>query len=383
MNDVVIVSARRTPFGKFLGALASRSAIDLAIQAGEAALEGIDREKIDQVILGNVLSAGQGMNMARQVGVGLSLPLSVPAFTLNMMCASGLHSISLAASLIQSGGARAILCGGSESMSQAPHLLPRSRTGIALGDGKLVDSLLRDGLVDSFNHKHMGLTAEALAERYAISREDQDAYAALSQQRVEAAHESGAFAAELVPLTELSRDEHPRSGTTAESLAKLKPVFSETGTVSAGNASGINDGAALLLVAERTYAESQDWPILAQITGQAAVGCDPETMGLGPVFAIRQLLQQLETALEDFDTIEINEAFAAQVLACLAELKLPPERINPQGGAIAIGHPIGASGARLVTHLAHGIHAGATESALASLCVGGGMGVAMSLRKGT
>ncbi|MEX2579525.1 MAG: acetyl-CoA C-acyltransferase [Verrucomicrobiales bacterium] len=377
MNDVCIVSARRTPIGRFLGSLANESAVDLACHAGEAALGDLDRSKIDQVIVGNILSAGQGMNIARQIGVGLGLPIATPAFTVNMMCASGMQAISLATQAIRAGGAKAVLCGGTESMSNAPHLLPRSRSGIKLGDGTLVDSILRDGLVDPFDHAHMALTAETLATKYAISRADQDAFAAVSQSRHEAASRDGVFADELAPHEKLAADEHPRADTSVESLAGLKPAFDRTGTVTAGNASGINDGAAMLLLADRETAEANDWPVMAVIDETASIGCDPKEMGLGPVHASRKIGR----SLEEFDAIEINEAFAAQVLACLREMEIGTDRINRHGGAIALGHPVGASGARLVAHLAWRIHRGEAGTGLATLCVGGGMGSAIALKQ--
>ena len=377
MNEVCIISARRTPIGRFLGSLARESAVDLACHAGDAVLADIDRGKIDQVIIGNILSAGQGMNIARQIGVHLGLPISAPAFTVNMMCASGMQAISLAAQAIRCGDANAILCGGTESMSNAPHLMPRSRAGIKLGDGKLVDSILRDGLVDSFDHSHMAFTAENLATKYDISREEQDAFAAESQRRYEDALQRGAFADELVVHAKLDADEHPRADTTTESLAGLKPAFDAEGSVTAGNASGINDGAAMLHLASREAAEANDWPIMAVVDDSASVGCDPKEMGLGPIYASRKL----GVSLDKYDAVEINEAFAAQVLACLREMKLETDRINPNGGAIAMGHPVGASGARLVAHLAWQIQRGEIHSGLATLCVGGGMGSAISLKK--
>ena len=377
MNEVCIISARRTPIGRFLGSLARESAVDLACHAGDAVLADIDRGKIDQVIIGNILSAGQGMNIARQIGVHLGLPISAPAFTVNMMCASGMQAISLAAQAIRCGDANAILCGGTESMSNAPHLMPRSRAGIKLGAGKLVDSILRDGLVDSFDHSHMAFTAENLATKYDISREEQDAFAAESQRRYEDALQRGAFADELVVHAKLDADEHPRADTTTESLAGLKPAFDAEGSVTAGNASGINDGAAMLLLASREAAEANDWPIMAVVDDSASVGCDPKEMGLGPIYASRKL----GVSLDKYDAVEINEAFAAQVLACLREMKLETDRINPNGGAIAMGHPVGASGARLVAHLAWQIQRGEIHSGLATLCVGGGMGSAISLKK--
>lgn len=380
MTDIAIVAAKRTPIGKFLGAFKDLSAVQLACAAGEAALAGIDRKQIDQIILGNILSAGQGMNIARQVGVHLGLPIDVPAFTVNMMCGSGLQTVLLAAQAIKAGEAKAILCGGTESMTNAPYLLPRARGGYKLGDGILVDSILRDGLHDSFDHRHMAQTSEALAKEYGITRQDQDEFAARSQALTAAAQKRGAFADEIVPVNGLSADEHPRPDTTAAKLANLKPSFDPQGSITAGNASGINDGAALLVVADLAVAKQRDWPVLAKLTGGTVIGCEPGRMGLGPAHAIRKLLPR-DAALAEFDTIEINEAFAAQTLACVRELKLDQNRLNVHGGAIALGHPIGASGARLAVHLAHRIARGEISSGLATLCVGGGMGIAATFTR--
>jgi acetyl-CoA C-acetyltransferase len=368
-----IASAKRTPQGRFLGSLVKHSAVDLAVAAGRAALAGLDPERIDLVIVGNVLGAGLGMNVARQVGVKLGLPLRVPAFTVNMMCASGMQAVRLAAQAIMAGEARIILCGGAESMSNAPHLLPRSRTGYKLGDAVMVDSLLRDGLVDAFSGEHMGLTAERLAKSHSISRADQDRFAAASQQRWKTARDAGRFADELVSIEGLAEDEHPRPDTTAEKLSTLKPTFQNDGSVTAGNASGLNDGAAMLVVCDEAAGREAGLEPLMLIEKTAAVGCDPDLMGLGPVYATRAL----GIAPEVFDAIEINEAFAAQALACIRDLGLDENKVNADGGAIALGHPIGASGARLLVHLAHQSH----RRSLATLCVGGGMGCAVALRK--
>jgi acetyl-CoA C-acetyltransferase len=343
-------------------------------------LAGIDRKQIDQVILGNILAAGQGMNIARQVGVQLGLPIEVPAFTVNMMCGSGLQTVLLAAQAIKAGEARAILCGGTESMTNAPYLLPRARGGYKLGDGVLVDSILRDGLHDSFDHRHMAQTSEVLAKEYGITRQDQDEFAARSQSLTAAAQKQGAFADEIVPVNGLAADEHPRPETTTAKLATLKPSFDPQGSITAGNASGINDGAALLIVADLAAAKQRGWPVLAKLTGGTVIGCEPGRMGLGPAHAIRKLLAG-DAALAEFDAIEINEAFAAQTLACVRELQLDQSRLNVHGGAIALGHPIGASGARLAVHLAHRIARGEISSGLATLCVGGGMGIAATFAK--
>lgn len=380
MVEICIVAARRTPIGRFLGSLKDRSAVDLACVAGEAALRGLDPALVDQMIVGNVIGAGLGMNVARQVGVRLGLPLSVPAYSVNMMCASGMQAVLLAAQSIRAGESRVVLCGGTESMSNAPYLLPRARSGLKFGDATLVDALLCDGLVDAFDHRHMAFTAEALAKQYGISRTEQDEFALRSQQRFESARAAGRYADELVPIDKLERDEHARAETTLEGLAKLKSAFDSQGTVTAGNASGINDGAAMLVLAERDFAVQQGWPILAVLESGATCGCDPKLMGLGPVHAIRRLIERDGLKIDSLDTIEINEAFAAQTLACVRELSLDESRLNPDGGAIAMGHPIGASGARLVVHLAHRLARGESSHALASLCAGGGQGIAAVLK---
>ena len=376
MNEVVVLAAKRTPIGRFLGGLADFSAVDLGIAAGDAALAEIAKSDIDQVIIGNVLSAGAGMNVARQIGVGLKLPLATPAFTVNMMCASGLQAVLLAAQAIRTGAANCVLCGGTESMSQAPYLLPRARSGYKLGDGTLVDTVLRDGLVDAFDHRHMALTAEALATEFGVSRDDQDQFALQSQQRYATSQAANVFAGEIVPVKKLTADEHPRGDTTRERLAGLKPAFDPAGTVTAGNASGINDGAAMLVLASAEFAQQRGYAPLARFVDGVAVGCDPKWMGLGPVHALRRLVTHTKCELREQDHIEINEAFAAQALACVRDLRLEPSRINPHGGAIALGHPIGMSGARLAVHLVHQLVAGKVDRGYAALCVGGGMGIA-------
>ena len=381
MTDVWIVAAKRTAQGRFMGSLSKRSAVDLGVAAGRAALGGggIAPADVDQVIVGNVLAAGAGMNVARQIAIGLGVPVAVPAFTVNMMCASGMQAVALAAQAIVARQARVVLCGGAESMSRAPYLLERARGGYKLGDGVLVDSLLRDGLVDAFSGEHMGLTAERLAEQYAIGRAEQDAFAAESQRRHAAATAGGRFADEITPVDGLAHDEHARADATVQSLAGLKPAFRPDGTVTAGNASGINDGAAMLVVCDAQTARSRGWRSLAALAGTSVVGCEPALMGLGPVHATRRLAEQTGTSPDAFDAVELNEAFAAQALACLRELKLDPARVNPDGGAIAIGHPIGASGARLLVHLAHRVARNEVRRGLATLCVGGGMGAAAAV----
>lgn len=380
-TPIFIVAAKRTPFGRFLGSLAHLSPVELARLAGDATLAGLDRSAIDLCILGNVLSAGHGMNISRQVALALDLPQATPAYTVNQMCASGMTSVLNGILAIRSGEAEAVLCGGTESMSQAPRLLKDSRTGKKLGDTRAIDSLLNDGLIDPSSREHMGLTAELLADRYGISRSAQDQFALGSHQKWDAANRQGAFDTERLSLPDLAIDEQARPDSSLEKLAKLSPSFKSDGTVTAANASGLNDGAALLVLASAAACERHGWQPLARVTGWATVGCEPQTMGLGPVHAIRHLCARFQQNLSDFDTIEINEAFAAQALSCVKELDLDPDKFNTQGGAIAIGHPIGASGARLATHLAHRIAAGTIQSGLGSLCVGGGMGIALALEK--
>ncbi len=381
MKTIYIVAAKRTPQGRFLGGLVKRTAVDLAKAAGAEVLKTVSPDRIDQVILGNVLAAGQGMNIARQVSVGLDIPLDRTAYTVNMMCASGMQSVFLAVQAILAGQARVVLAGGTESMSNAPFLLDRARTGYKMGDGVLIDSVLRDGLTDTFSRQHMGLTAELLAEKYNVSRSDQDAFACRSQQKYARALAEGNLADEIIPVDDLTQDEHPRPDVTVEKLATMKPAFKPNGTVTAGNASGVNDGAAMLVVADEDAVSKNGWKPFAKISGWANVGCDPNLMGLGPVHAARKLCQTFNVSLDDFDTIELNEAFAAQSLACQKELNLKDDRLNPDGGAIALGHPIGASGARLLVHLAHRIARGKTKTGLATLCVGGGMGSAIMLQQ--
>lgn len=379
---VYIVAAKRTPQGRLLGALSTYSAADLAVHAGAAALEGVSPDIIDRAIVGNVLGAGQKLNIARQVALRLNLLVHVPAFTVNMACASGMLAVSLAEQAIRLGEAEVVLCGGTESMSNAPYLLPKARRGYKLGDGVLIDTALSDGLTDALCGEHMGITAERLAKEYKLDRDMQDAFALRSQQRTAQAMERGVYTDELVTVGKLERDEHPRQDSTSDTLASLKPAFDPAGTVTAGNSSGINDGAAMLLVASAEAVKKHGLTPLAEVEASTQIGCDPKRMGLGPVYAIRALCDKLGCAVDAFDSIELNEAFAAQALACMIDLKLLPDadHVNRHGGAIALGHPIGASGARLVTHLAHQVHKGHSQRALATLCVGGGMGSAMSLR---
>lgn len=395
MNRVVIVDAKRTPFGRFRGALATQSPVDLAVAAAEAMLTPIDRSLVDQVILGNVLSAGQGMNIARQVAVKLQLPLRTPAWSVNMMCGSGLQSALAGVAAIRAGEARVVLAGGTESMSQAPLLIARPGKGQAPDATAAVDCMQRDGLVDSFSNRHMGWQAEDLATRFEISRQAQDAFAYRSQQLCAAAQTAERFSNELVPLADLGADQHPRPEVSRADLAALQPVFDPAGTVTAGNASGVNDGAAVVLLAEREFALAQGWPVLAEWVAGVVVGVDPQEMGLGPVEAIKALLKRTGRQWESIDTLEINEAFAAQTLACLDQLGLSLDvatvnkhvtspsghqlEFNSDGGAIAIGHPLAASGGRVLGHLAWKIARGESRSAIGSLCIGGGMGIAALL----
>jgi acetyl-CoA C-acetyltransferase len=323
-----------------------------------------------------VLSAGLGQNVARQVALGAGVPDSSIAYSVNMMCASGLHAASLAASIIKAGEAKVVLCGGAESMTNAPYVLEKARGGYKLGDGALIDTVLRDGLVDAFDHQHMGVHTDALAESLGISRDAQDRFALQSQRRAAAAMAAGAFNDEVAALKELAVDEHPRPDTTIEKLGSLKPAFAKTGTVTAGNASGINDAAAMLVLCDEETARANGWRALAVFSGHASAGTEPGKFALGPIVATNQLCRRMGTSPDMFDTVELNEAFAAQALACIDGLRLDPALVNVDGGAIALGHPIGASGARLLVHLAHRTARGQSKRSLASLCVGGGMGIA-------
>jgi acetyl-CoA C-acetyltransferase len=379
MDRICIVAAKRTPQGRFLGGLKKYSAIELAIFAAKEALKKVDVNDIDQVILGNVIMAGQGMNPARQIAVGAGIPIDKPAFTVNMMCASGMQAVILAAQAIKTGAADAILCGGTESMSNAPFLLDKVREGYKLGDGVLIDTILRDGLIDSFEKEHMGMTAERIAEKYKITRKEQDEFALLSKDRYFKALKKGIYDDELVKVGDLINDEHPRVDTTIEKLCALKPAFSINGTVTAGNSSGINDGASMLVVCNEDFASMRGLDVMAVLSSNASIGCDWRFMGLGPVYATRRLCKENNLKVDDFDTIELNEAFASQSLACIRELEIDMDKVNPDGGALALGHPIGASGARIIVHLALRIKHGRGKKALASLCVGGGMGSSIAL----
>jgi acetyl-CoA C-acetyltransferase len=387
----VIVAAVRTPIGRFGGVFKDLPAWRLGASAIAGALSrvGLEPAAVEDVIMGNVLQAGQGMNPARRASMTAGLPDSVPAVTVNMVCGSGLRAVVMAAQAIALGEAQIVVAGGMESMSQAPYLLTGARFGYRLGHGMLVDSLLAEGLTDAFHDCHMGITAENIAREYGIGREEQDGYAVESQRRAALAWETGAFADEIIPVevpgrqgSELvTRDEHPRPETTLEGLLRLRPAFDPAGTVTAGNASGINDGAAALVVMAEERARALGLEPLARIRSWAWAGVPPRVMGLGPIPALRQALARAELRIEDLDLYEVNEAFAVQVLAVQRELGLDPQRLNIHGGAIALGHPIGASGARILVTLVHALRRTGGRYGAAALCIGGGMGIAVIVER--
>jgi acetyl-CoA C-acetyltransferase len=386
---VAIVASARTPIGKFLGSFADVTPAELGAAATRGLLEkaGLAGEVVDALIYGCARQAGGGPNVARQVSIASGIPKERPAFTVNQACGSGLQAILLAADRIRLGRARVILAGGTENMTRVPYLLDRARLGYRLGHAPLVDGMYRDGFLDPICGKLMGETAETLADQYAISRAEQDAYALESQRRAGAAIEGRRFDREIVPVTVRGRkgetviaaDEHPRPGTTLEEMAKLPPVFREGGTVHAGNSSGITDGAASVIVASESAARERGLPVQAWLGASATVGVDPAVMGIGPVPAVRQMLEEAGRPLEAYELIELNEAFAAQVLACDRELHIDRARLNVNGGAIALGHPIGCTGARIVTTLLHEMERRRARLGLATLCVSGGLGIALEL----
>ena len=380
MTRVVIVAAQRTPFGRFRGQLARVAPVELATLATRAALKSLDPTAIDLLILGNVLSAGHGMNLARQVAIRSGLPTATPAYTVNLMCGSGLQAALLGVQAIRAEEARAVVVGGVESMSQAAFAVPRPVKGQLLDLNAAVDSLQQDGLIDSFSRRTMGQTVEDLAREYGITRVEQDTLAIRSHRLAQAAILEGRFRHELVPVGDVTSDESPRPDLSVEALGTLRTVFEEQGTLTAGNSSGVSDGAGMLVLAEANYARQRGWQALAEWRNGLVTGCDPQRMGLGPVAAIRQLLDKTDLCLSDFDTLEINEAFAAQALACLRDLQVKvddsPLCFNPDGGALALGHPLAASGARLLIHTAWRIANGQSARTLLSLCIGGGMGIA-------
>ncbi|KTT47631.1 acetyl-CoA acetyltransferase [Pseudomonas oryzihabitans] len=392
MQDVVIVAATRTAVGSFQGSLATVPAIELGATVIRALLEqtGVAPNQVDEVILGQVLTSGAGQNPARQAAVKAGLPHEVPALTLNKVCGSGLKAVQLAAQAIRCGDAEIVIAGGMENMSLAPYVLPKVRTGLRLGHAELVDSMISDGLWDAFNDYHMGQTAENLVQKYQLSREAQDAFAARSQQRAAAAVESGRFRAEITPVLIPQRkgdplafdtDEGIRADTTAEGLARLKPAFAKDGSVTAGNASSLNDGAAAVLVMSAAKAAALGLEPLAHIAAYASAGVDPAIMGIGPVSATRKTLEKAGWQLGDLDLIEANEAFAAQALAVGQELGWDDEKVNVNGGAIALGHPIGASGCRVLVTLLHELRRREGRRGLATLCIGGGQGVALAVER--
>ena len=387
-NDIAILAATRTAIGSFQGTLSGlpAHALGAALIRGILEKTGIAPAEIDEVVLGQILTAGSGQNPARQAAIAAGLPHAVPALSLNKVCGSGLKAVHLAAQAIALGDADLVLAGGQESMSLAPYVLPKARTGLRLGHAQLEDSLIRDGLWDAFNDYHMGITAENLAERYGITREQQDAFAADSQRKAAEAIAAGRFQDEITPISIPQRkgdpvlfdtDEQPRAGTTADALAKLRPAFKKDGTVTAGNASTINDGAAVLLLASAQKAKALGLPVLAWIRGYASAGVDPAVMGIGPVPATQKTLNKAGWRIGDLDLIEANEAFAAQALAVNQELGWDTARVNVNGGAIALGHPIGASGARILVTLVHELIRRDARKGLATLCIGGGQGVAI------
>ncbi len=389
-DQVVIISGCRTPIGTFGGAFKDVTAVELGTIAVREAVRraGVRPDQVDEVVLGCILQAGLGMNPARQAAINAGLPESVPAHTVNKVCGSGLKAVMLATQAVRCGDAEVVVAGGAESMSCAPYLLPGVRWGERLGHGQALDHMIHEGLTDAFHDIHMGITAENVALKYGISREDQDRFAAESQARAEAAIKEGRFKDEIVPVpvagknqTLVDTDEHPRPGTTAESLAKLKSAFKPDGTVTAGHASGLNDGAAAVVVTSAARARWLGAAPLARVVSYASAAVDPKIMGIGPVPAVRKALEKASLSADQIDLFELNEAFAAQSLAVLRDLKLDPARVNVNGGAIALGHPIGASGARILVTLMHALRARDKRLGLASLCIGGGQGVAMVIER--
>ncbi|MCF3194911.1 acetyl-CoA C-acetyltransferase [Pseudomonas bubulae] len=392
MQDVVIVAATRTAVGSFQGSLAHVTAVDLgaAVIRQLLAKTGLDGDQVDEVIMGQVLTAGAGQNPARQAAIKAGLPFAVPALTLNKVCGSGLKALHLGAQAIRCGDAEVIIAGGQENMSLSNYIMPGARTGLRMGHSQIVDTMISDGLWDAFNDYHMGITAENLVDKYDISREAQDAFAAASQQKASAAIAAGRFVDEITPVLIPQRkgdpipfttDEQPRASTTAESLAKLRPAFKKDGSVTAGNASSLNDGAAAVLLMSAAKAKALGLPVLARIAAYANAGVDPAIMGIGPVSATQRCLSKAGWTLQQLDLIEANEAFAAQALAVGQELNWDASKVNVNGGAIAIGHPIGASGCRILVTLLHEMLKRDAKKGLATLCIGGGQGVALAIER--
>lgn len=392
MQEVVIVAATRTAIGSFQGSLANVSAVDLgaAVIRQLLAQTGLDPAEVDEVIMGQVLTAGAGQNPARQASIKAGLPFAVPAMTLNKVCGSGLKALHLGAQAIRCGDADVIIAGGQENMSLANYVMPGARTGLRMGNAQIVDTMISDGLWDAFNDYHMGITAENLVQKYDISREQQDAFAAASQQKAMAAIEAGRFVDEITPILipqrkgdplSFATDEQPRAGTTAESLGKLKPAFKKDGSVTAGNASSLNDGAAAVILMSAEKAKALGLPVLAKIAAYANAGVDPAIMGIGPVSATRRCLDKAGWSIDQLELIEANEAFAAQSLAVAKDLEWDLNKVNVNGGAIALGHPIGASGCRVLVTLLHEMIKRDAKKGLATLCIGGGQGVALALER--
>ncbi len=389
-TDIVIVSATRTPVGSFNGSFANTPAHELGALVMKSAMEqaGVDAAEIDEVVFGQVLTAAQGQNPARQAAIGAGIPDSATAWVLNQVCGSGLRTVAIAAQQIQTGDATIMMAGGQENMSLSPHA-QHMRSGFKMGDYKMIDTMIKDGLWDAFNGYHMGQTAENVAEKWQINREQQDAFAVASQNKAEAAQKAGRFKDEITPVTVKERkservvedDEYIRHGATLESVAKLRPAFSKEGSVTAGNASGINDGAGAILVMSAAEAEKRGLTPLARIASWATAGVDPSIMGSGPIPASRKALEKAGWAAADLDLVEANEAFAAQACAVNKDMGWNPDVVNVNGGAIAIGHPIGASGARILCTLLHEMKRRDAKKGLATLCIGGGMGVAMCLER--
>ena len=393
MEQAVIVSAVRTPVGSFGGCFKDIAAPELGSHAIRAALERaqVAPEDVDEVVLGCVLQAGLGQNPARQAALAAGLPVEVPATTINMLCGSGLKAVALASQMIRAGDAEIVLAGGMENMSRSPYLVPTNRFGARMGDVQMIDSMMHDGLTDAFEHYAMGITAENVAEEYGISRTEQDEFAALSQQKAERAIAAGVFKEEIVPIEipqkrgeprVIDNDEFPRPGTTVEALAELRPAFrKEGGTVTAGNASGVNDGAVAIVVMSERRARERGLTPLGLVESYASVGVPPRIMGIGPIPATRKALAKADLTIADIDLFELNEAFAAQSIAVCRELEIPEDRVNPHGGAIALGHPIGASGARILVTLLHEMRRRELGRGVAALCVGGGQGQAAVIRR--
>jgi acetyl-CoA C-acetyltransferase len=391
-QNIVIVAAGRTAVGSFGGTLSSLPAADLGATVIKGLLEktGIAPEQVDEVILGQVLTAATGQNPARQAAIKAGLPVKVPCMTINKVCGSGLKAVHLAMQGVACGDGEVIIAGGQESMSQAPHALPKSREGQRMGDWKMVDTMILDGLWEIFNQYHMGVTAENIARQYDLRRDEQDSFAAASQQKTEAAQQAGRFKDEIVPVVipqrkgdpiTFAEDEFPRHGTTKEGLAKLRPAFDKEGTVTPGNASGINDGAAAVIVTTEEKARSLGLTPMARIVAFASAGVDPAIMGTGPIPASTKCLERAGWSVADLDLVEANEAFAAQALSVNKEMGWDPDKVNVNGGAIAIGHPIGASGARVLVTLLHEMRRRDAKKGLATLCIGGGQGVAMAVER--